>query len=197
MYLKPKIWKRWKNHLFLSFQFRWARIWLVFKWVCFYNNRRIIKAPIRLRICAGWSAPLLFANLRTSQPICVRYACSNGSGQTTHMRRLIWGVAGRTYQNIHQNLTSWAKNNGEDQAAWMRSLVCTFVFARLFRNVTQLLLVMYLLFIVINLKYKNKMWLYTCVISFLVGSALVAQAESKTVHVYSISSVLYAGIFCT
>ena len=48
-----------------------------------------------------------------------------------------------------------------------------------------------------NLKYKNKMWLYTCVISFLVGSALVAHAESKTVHVYSISSVLYAGIFCT
>ena len=28
------------------------------------SNKRIIKALIRLRICAGWSAPLLFANPR-------------------------------------------------------------------------------------------------------------------------------------
>ena len=47
------------------------------------------KAPIRLRICAGWSAPLLFPNHRrqvfsTARPILVWY-------YQTHQHGIAWG----------------------------------------------------------------------------------------------------------
>ena len=34
------------------------------------SNKRITKALIRLRVCAGWSAPLLFATLRRQVFLC-------------------------------------------------------------------------------------------------------------------------------
>ena len=50
--------------------------------------KRLAKALIRLRVCAGWSEPLLVADSTLSRLIYFVYASGEGSGESVHMHRL-------------------------------------------------------------------------------------------------------------
>ena len=72
------------------------------------SNKQITKALIRLRGCAGWSAPLLFKKPTKTGFLARRPIMFGGIESSYELRRLVSVFAGRL-RDKSQNLKRWSK----------------------------------------------------------------------------------------